>query len=162
MSDVMTRIVGIEPGSRLAEAVAARADVIQLTQSTHDAALNPADPGGLSHVERAALACRIARLNGERDFQDHFESLMERAGSLGATAQIADLDFHGGNERLKAIVRHVDLVAKNPKAATGNDIALLQAAGISDADIVRLSELVAFVSYQIRVAAGLRLMRGLT
>jgi uncharacterized protein YciW len=34
----------------------------------------------------------------------------------------------------------------------------LQSAGIADADIVRLSELIAFVSYQIRLVAGLRLM----
>jgi uncharacterized protein YciW len=34
----------------------------------------------------------------------------------------------------------------------------LRTAGLDDADIVRLSELIAFVSYQIRVVAGLRLM----
>ncbi len=33
-----------------------------------------------------------------------------------------------------------------------------KAAGIAGADIVRLSELISFLSYQIRVVAGLRLM----
>jgi uncharacterized protein YciW len=39
-----------------------------------------------------------------------------------------------------------------------DDVASLRAAGVSDADIVRLCELVAFVAYQSRVLAGLRLM----
>lgn len=160
--DVIAAIAGIEPDSELAQVLAGRADVMALTQQTHDGALAPADPGGLSHAERAALACRIARLNADAAFEVHFERLMEKAGASDTTARICDVGFDGGSdERLKALVRHVDLVARAPKDAARRDIELLQAAGISDPDIVRLSELVAFVSYQIRVVAGLRLMRGL-
>ena len=43
---------------------------------------------------------------------------------------------------------------------TAGDIAALQSAGIADADIVRLAELNAFLAYQIRVVAGLRLIGG--
>ena len=39
------------------------------------------------------------------------------------------------------------------------DILALQAAGVSDANIVRLAELNAFFAYQFRVIAGLRLIR---
>jgi uncharacterized protein YciW len=127
--DVIASIVGIEAGSELARVVEGRADIMALTQQTHDAALIPADPGGLSHE---------------------------------TTARIADIWFDGGTDgRLKALIRHTDLVAHAPKNATRRDIELLQEAGFSDGDIVRLSELIAFVSYQIRVAAGLRLLRGL-
>ena len=45
-----------------------------------------------------------------------------------------------------------------PKDATASDIAALKNAGIPEDDIVRLSELIAFVNYQVRVLAGLRLM----
>jgi CMD domain protein len=160
--DVVAAIAGIEPGSQLAQVVAARADIMALTQRTHDAALAPTDPGGLSHAERAALACRIARLNADTDFEAHFKSLMEKAGASDAVARISDVGFDGGgDDKLAALIRHVDLVARAPKDAERGDIERLRAAGIADADIVRLSELVAFVSYQIRVAAGLRLMRGL-
>lgn len=160
--DIIAAIACIEPGSELAQVVAGRADVMALTQQTHDGALTPADPGGLSHAERAALACRIAKLNADAAFEAHFESLMEKAGASDTTARICDVWFDGGSEvRLKALIRHVDLVAHAPKDAERRDVELLQEAGIADADIVRLSELVAFVSYQIRVVAGLRLMRGL-
>ena len=43
---------------------------------------------------------------------------------------------------------------------TAADVSDLQRAGISDADIVRLAELVAFMAYQLRLVAGLRLMAG--
>ena len=36
----------------------------------------------------------------------------------------------------------------------------LKSAGIADADIVRLAELNAFLAYQIRLIAGLKLMQG--
>ena len=62
------------------------------------------------------------------------------------------------NARLKAILRHTDLVTCSPKDAVAGDIATLKAAGIKEEDIVRLSELIAFVNYQVRVVAGLRLM----
>ncbi len=160
--DVIAEIVGIDPGSALAQVVAGRADIMALTQQTHDGALMPENPGGLSHAERAAFACRIAKINDDKDFETHFEAMMEKVGASDATARIADIWFDGGSDaRLKALIRHVDLVAHAPKDATRRDIELLREAGIAEPDIVRLAELVAFVSYQIRVAAGLRLMRGL-
>lgn len=160
--DVISAIVGIEPGSMLAEVVAGRADIMALTQQTHDGALAPENPGGLSHAERAALAWRIAKINNYKAFEDHFEAMLEKAGAPDSAARLADIWFDGGSDlRTKALIRHVDLVAHAPKEATRHDIELLQEAGIADADIVRLSELVAFVSYQIRIAAGLQLMREL-
>lgn len=160
--DVIAAIAGIEPGSAFAEVVAGRADIMALTQQTHDGALTPENPGGLSHAERAALAWRIAKINDDKAFEDHFEALLENTGAPDDAARLADIWFDGGSDlRTKALIRHVDLVAHAPKEATRRDIELLQEAGIADADIVRLSELVAFVSYQIRVAAGLQLMREL-
>ncbi|MGK6317263.1 hypothetical protein [Neorhizobium sp. DT-125] len=45
-----------------------------------------------------------------------------------------------------------------PRTATRNGIEKLYKAGVSDADIVRLAELAAFVGYQTGVVASLRLM----
>ena len=47
----------------------------------------------------------------------------------------------------------------HPRAEmTENDIRTLQNAGITDADIVRLSELNAFLAYQVRLVATLSLL----
>jgi uncharacterized protein YciW len=60
--------------------------------------------------------------------------------------------------RLKAILDHVQLVSTEPGAATKADLEALQATGLSARDIVTIAQLIAFVSYQVRVAVGLRLL----
>lgn len=160
MKDMMLELAGIAPDSPLATVAGKRADIFELTQKTHDAALTPAEPGGLSHGMRAALACRIAALNGDEVFLKHFRKLLQVAKASDAEKRLAELSCTGSDAREAALIRHADLVACEPRNASGADVELLSKAGISGPDIVRLSELVAFVSYQIRVVAGLRLMRG--
>lgn len=160
MKDLLLELAGIAPQSPLAAVVEKRADIFELTQKTYDAALTPAEPGGLSHGLRAAIACRIAALNGDEAFLRHFRKALQEVKASDAEKRLAELSCTGGDARETALIRHADLVAAEPKKATGADIKLLSKAGVSEPDIVRLSELVAFVSYQIRVVAGLRLMRG--
>lgn len=126
----------------LPEAVAARDNLMAASQANYDAVLTPADPGGLSHADRMAIAGRICRLNNEVRLAAHY-------GEAG---------FDDGDPRMAAMLRHVDLVTLTPKLATQADIGALQSAGVADADIVRLSQLIAFVNYQVRVVAGLRLI----
>ena len=158
--DVVLRQVGIRSNSPTHEALLARADIIALTRATHDAALRPHDPGGLSHAERAALATRIARLNHDEGLAAHYAGMMRHAGADAETEKMADPLFKGETaSRIAAVIAYADLVAVSPRDTKGDDIASLKAAGIEDADIVRLSELNAFLAYQIRLIAGLRLMK---
>ena len=153
------RAAGVQPGSRLAEIVEGRADIMALTQATHDAVLNPRVAGGITAAERAAFACRMARLNGDTALAAHYEQLMPLANHDSVSRQIAEPASHGdGDPRLAALMRHVDLVTQAPKDASRHDITALVEAGVAEADIVRLAELIAFVNYQIRVVAGLRLL----
>jgi uncharacterized protein YciW len=158
---VLLKAAGIDSSHPLAGVVSNRANLFELSENAHNAALAPEPPGGLSHVERAALACRMARLNHDEVLARHYSMLFEKLRASGDAAKIADPAFSGdGSPRMDAIIRHTDLVAVHPKDAAAEDIAALKAAGIAEGDIVRLSELVAFVSYQVRVVAGLRLMAG--
>ena len=151
---IVAKAAGISAGSPLAGVLSLRSDILELTENSHEACLRPNQPGGLTHSERAGLACRIAKRNNEAVLTRHYERMF----GVGSQA-ISDTGFDGGGDtRLKAISRHTDLVTLNPKEATADDISALRSAGLDDADIVRLSELIAFLSYQIRVVAGLRLM----
>ena len=151
---IVAKASGISAGSRLAGVLSLRGDILELTENSHEACLRPNQPGGLTHSERAGLACRIAKRNNEVALTRHYERMF----GVGSQA-LSDTGFDGGGDtRLKAIIRHTDLVTLNPKEATADDISALRSAGLDDADIVRLSELIAFLSYQIRVVAGLRLM----
>ncbi|MCZ6875615.1 MAG: hypothetical protein O7G88_19160 [bacterium] len=153
------QMAGVKPASKLAEVIEGRADILALTQATHDAVLKPRLAGGITHAERAALACRMARLNGEQHLAAHYEKLILPVGDDVVSGRIADPAFNGdGNQRLTALIRHVDLVTQRPKDASRDNIDALRQAGIAEADIVRLAELIAFINYQIRVVAGLRLL----
>ncbi|TYO66948.1 CMD domain protein [Bradyrhizobium hipponense] len=58
--------------------------------------------------------------------------------------------------RLVAALEHAHLLVFRPRDAASADIKVLLAAGWSDTGIVTLSQLVAFLSFQLRVVAGLR------
>jgi uncharacterized protein YciW len=140
---VIEQMVDAAPGSPLAAAMAERATLLQASQANHDAVLTPQEPGGLSHSDRHVLAARIAWLSGNNRLAGHYA---KAGGALQADA------------RMGAILRHVELVTLTPREATKADITRLTVAGVDPADIVRLSQLIAFVSYQVRVIAGLRLI----
>lgn len=153
------RAAGVEAGSRLAQIVEGRADIMALTQSTEGAVFNPRVAGGLSPALRAALACRMARLSQAPTLAAHYESLLLETGKEAASARLADpACTDNGNPRDAALLRHVDLVTQSPQSATRGHIDALRDAGVAEADIVRLAELIAFVNYQLRVVAGLRLL----
>lgn len=156
---MVSRQAGVLPGEAAYKALAARAEIVAMTQATHDAALKPREPGGLSHAERAALASRIARLNADRGLAAHYDALMREASASADVEPIADPSFKGSG-RIGALIAYTDLASTAPKDARPEDIEALKQAGIGDADIVRLAELNAFLAYQIRLIAGLKLMRG--
>ncbi len=165
MDHVIEALAGVVSASPLAAALATRAQIMGLSQASHDAVLLPRDPGGLSHAERAALAERMARQHGDAALTAHYQELLARAGATPVLDAVADpanpADAEGLDPRLAAIVRHADILTLAPREATRADIDALRAAGITEADIVRLAELAAFVNYQVRVIAGLRLLKGL-
>ncbi len=137
-------IESMVPSPRAAAAMAQRAQLMAASEANARAVLSPQDPGGLSQAARLAFAARIAALNGDEALAAHY-----RATAGEPCAQDA---------RFIAMQRHVDLVTTAPREATRDDIAALQQAGVADADIVRLSQLIAFVNYQVRLIAGLRLI----
>ena len=159
IANTTLRAAGVEANSRLADIVEGRGDIMALTQATEEAVLSPRVPGRLSRALRIALACRMARLSHEPALAAHYEKLLLQANEERALARLADpACADNGNPRDTAIVRHVDLVTQAPKHAAKGDIEALRAAGVDEADIVRLAELIAFINYQLRVVSGLRLL----
>lgn len=155
---LIENLAGVQAGTPLASALAQRAEIMGLSQASHDAVLRPRDPGGLSHAERAALAARMARWNADPALSGHYRALLAQAGETPALAAVATGESPAVEPRFAAIIRHADLLTQRARDARKEDIAALVAAGVADTDIVRLAELAAFVNYQVRVIAGLRLL----
>ncbi len=147
---------GIGAGTAVQAAVEGRANIFEMTQAAEEAVLRPKDAGPWSHELRAALAARIAKLNDEAELAARY------AADAGKFAALVDPTGNGTAQGLAEVVGFMDKVAADTRRVAGADISALQSAGVADADIVRLAELNAFLAYQIRVIAGLRLMKGMS
>lgn len=134
----------------LAGAVSSRSAIFDMIDEAEAAVLRPNEPGGISREMRHALAARIALQGGQ-------DALAARYGSglSGALAALAE-----GGESADPVVIFMDRVATQTRDVTAREVADLIAGGVAEADVVRLCELNAFVSFQLRLLAGLRLMEG--
>jgi uncharacterized protein YciW len=161
MHDLIDTAAGLSEGSATYTLRRTRPEIVRLSQSSFEAALRPRDVGGMDHAERAALAARMARQCGDSRLAAAYADLLDKASPAPGVAALADPALPPPVDgRLAAIVRLVDLLTLTPEAARAGDIGLLRAAGLTDRDVVTLCGLVAFVNYQVRVAAGLRLLAG--
>ncbi|MDE0523971.1 MAG: hypothetical protein OXH79_18650 [Boseongicola sp.] len=135
-----------------ADVVAQRPKIFEMTAVAEEAVLRPKEEGRWPHPLRAAMAARIAALNGFGDLAVRY------ASEAGDFAGLANPARDGVADGLGPVLAFMDRVAVETRNVVATDISALQDAGVADADIVRLSELNAFLAYQIRVVAGLRLM----
>ena len=141
-ADVIDAATGSQPESPVALLRRQREPFVVHAQGSHDVLLAPVDPGGLSLTERAAIAFCVASIEHDDALIAHYRAKLERVG--------------GVSPRLDTILDHVKMVVTNPAAATRERLDALIAIGLSPRDIVVITQIVAFVSYQVRVVAGLR------
>ncbi|HEY8597937.1 MAG TPA: CMD domain protein [Thermomicrobiales bacterium] len=159
-TDVIDRLAGITPGSKLAQLRAERPVLVKATQGSHDALFEPEDLGGVSHRERDGLALRVAVLTPSPELVAWHRERLATQGEDAATIAAFEQgpDAAGLTPREVALLRHADILANTPGAATPDNIAALKAAGFTPRDIVTISQLIAFVSFQARLLVGLRLV----
>ena len=158
MDDLIEGILGIAPGSPLAELRRRRPEALRHAQGAYRELLMPEDPGNVSHAERAALALRVALRENDAALAKHFRGLLEKAGAQEAIMLAEDLSAAPMEGRLAALLRYADVVGSHPAEVTQGTIDALSAMGLTPRDIVAVTQLVSFVPYQVRVIAGLRAM----
>lgn len=161
-ADVLNALLHIEDGSALAELRAQRPEATSHTQGSYQALFTDPPTTSVSPAERFATALRVAALHQEPAIIDHYTERLRAAPGVSEALIAAVLAGSGPDlsARLQAILAHVDLLVIRPAAATPADLKALQAAGLSAPEIVTVSQIIAFVSYQIRVYIGLTLLRG--
>lgn len=159
-TDVIDQLLGIAPGSKLAELRAARPVLVNATQGSHEALFEPDDLGGVGHRERDGLALRVAVLTPSPELVGWYGKRLTAQGESAATIAAFEQgpDGAGLTAREVALLRHADILANTPGEASPAAIAALKAAGFGPRDIVTLSQLIAFVSFQARLIVGLRLV----
>ncbi len=148
------------PAHRLPSCGVERPDVVKHLQGSDDVIFSPADDGGLTRAERAAAALRVATLLRDETLGGHYRARLAALDPSGALAKTVEGKAEMTEVRWDAILAHVDLVTRGPGSAERKDIDDLLAAGLSSHAVVSLSQLIAYVNFQSRVLAGLRMLKG--
>ena len=147
-SDVIDRASGLAPGDPLHTARRFRAKVVEATQASHDALLMQPVPG-LSPADRLRVAVHACEAAGATSLADHYADLLASEDARNAAPSPA----------LPEMMRFAARLTTDPRRSDRAALAALKGAGLDDAAIVALAQLVAFLSYQLRVVAGLKAMR---
>lgn len=134
-------LLGLAPDDPVVALRAERAEIKRHAEGAYRALVLAEAPGGLSPMERAACAAAAARLEG----------------SAGLAAAYDRLPAGG---RLDLLLPYVERVVVRPGSIDQAAIDLLVAGGLCALDVVAVTQLAAFVPFQVRVLAGLRAMAG--
>jgi len=144
--DVISDLADVPPNSPLADLRAQRPEATQHAQGSYAALFETPQPSDLSGAERLAVAAHVAGLHHATAAQRHY------AGRLGPSKPTGP--------RWTALQRHADLLSLRPATATPDDLQALADAGLSTTAMLTLSQVIAFVSFQVRVIEALRLLSG--
>ncbi|MXP52693.1 hypothetical protein FD737_06305 [Pantoea sp. Seng] len=158
MSDAIDQAAGLTPDEALYQTRRLRPEFVEGAEACRVSVLAPEEGQGLPADLRLALAQRMAVLNYDAPLQSDYQAQLAALNPSEALLALAS-GCAVAEEPLATIARHADMVTQQPIQATEQHIRLLEQAGLSNPQIVALSELIAFVNFQTRVAAGLRLMR---
>lgn len=158
--DVLDQLAGIGLNKSMGELRAQRADVARFAQGSYDALLDPPDPAGVSLIERGLIALHVALLSNSAPLAAHYRQRLVEHGapveSIGAVEQFPKGDAL--TPRMASILQHATMLVNEPHTATPAQLAQLQRRGLSSRDLVTISQLIAFLSFQVRVLAGLQLL----
>jgi len=114
---------------------------------------------GLAHAAPAfvaALSAEIMRGRAVGPYGAYPKGPLSVEDVAGPIYAVAETNRPVLGARLTAALAHVHLLVFHPRDATASRLQLLLDAGWSNAGIVTLSQLVAFLAFQLRAAAGLR------
>ena len=158
-TDIIDQIVGLAPGSPLHALRHQRDKVAAATQGSYDAMFDPSVLG-LSVTERLLVALHACSLSQAGELAEHYRSrltalkvdpgLLPIAESSGAAA---------ASPRVQAMLAFTHTLITNPVAGDKPALMTLTQAGLTTPAIVALAQLIAFLSYQLRVVAGLKAMQ---
>jgi CMD domain protein len=116
--------------------------------------------GGASTALREAVAAAIAEARGHGPYGSYPAGPLSREDAAGPAYRVGAGIRRDLGQRLAAAFEHVHMLVFHPRDAAPPALQALLDAGWSTTDIVTLSQIVAFLSFQIRVVAGLRTLAG--
>jgi len=182
MADIIDQLVGIQPGTKLDGIRAQRQQARDNAQASYLALFQPDSLADMSLSERHAVAVFVCVLHGKPDIAAFYAEdlgaearMIEVEAALAITTgpygkypegvlsaeDVAGPPYTPGHAaalgpRLAAALAHAHLLVFHPRDAAPEALQALIDAGWSTTGIVTLSQLISFLSFQIRVVVGLR------
>lgn len=147
--DLLDNLAGITPGSELAAARQTREAATRHIQGSYEALFSArAVQGRLTLAARFWLAAQISNWLRDSILQRYYEQ-------RGKDFTAPDV-----TPALNAALAHARTLTLHPVSAQESDLKVLLDTGWSEDDIVTLSQLTAFISFQSRLLRGYRLLAG--
>lgn len=155
--DIIDRVAGLTPDSATHALRHQRAKVVEATQASYNALFDPA-LDGLTLVERLLVALYASRLAPSPALAAHYraELAAHDVDAATLTAVETGLPDNLSSPRLRAILTFTHTLIENPLAGDKAALQTLPAAGLTTPSVVALAQLIAFLSYQTRIVAGLQ------
>lgn len=154
--DVIDFASGIAPGTPLDSLRAERAAIRTHAQGSHDALFSPSDDAGLTRAERYSVALWVARAEASEKLAGFYREALIAETGADLVAQV-EVD-ESAHPRLRALLNQAAVLVSEPASATPEHLARLTEAGLSTRGIVVLSQLIGYLTFQTRLAAGLQLL----
>ena len=178
--DVIDHLAGLAPDSPLAQIRDRKPITRQHAQASYAALFEAQDTSQMPAEERFAVAAFVAGLHGQPKIAQFYAAklpdalniaIAHAAGEARATGPYGTYpkgplsaedtpgpawQASGLTPRLNAALTHVHMLVFHPRDANPDHLQRLLDAGWSTTGIVTLSQLVAFLAFQIRTIAGLR------
>lgn len=156
--DNIDRIIGLDVNSAVFALRREREKVRLGAEASEEALLNADLPGSLSRTERLMICIYAASTSNAEPLAVHYRNLwpvtdLDLLASLNAV--LAGDDFTRlPTPRSIALLTYARTLLLEPVHGDQSALAELASAGLSEPDIVALSQLVGFLSFQIRLVAG--------
>lgn len=159
--DLLDRAAGLEADTPVLALRRQREKVRLGAEASLDALLDADLPGSLTRADRLAIGLHAAATQGSPVLADHYRTLL----ALEDPALLALVDADGAaaslTPRLAAMLAYARTLLERPIDGDAAALEALGREGLAVADIVALSQLVGFLSFQIRVGAGVAALAGL-
>lgn len=107
---------------------------------------------------RAALDEEIAAGKSQGPYGAFPKGPLSKEDTKGPVHRVANDHLEALGPRLAAALEHVHMLVFHPRDADARSLQSLLDAGWTTTEVVTLSQLVAFLSFQIRVVAGLKVL----
>ncbi|RRH89134.1 CMD domain protein [Variovorax beijingensis] len=153
--DVIDATVPLVPGHATRLLRQQRDKVVAATQGSYDAMFSPSVEG-LSVAERLLVALHACSVSKAATLAAHYRERLlaegvdrELIAAVGSGAPVADA-------RLRTALAFTASLIERPIEGDRAAVQSLADAGLSTPAIVALGQLIAFLSYQVRVVAGLQ------